>query len=88
MQLFRTVARLRRMDSLTDSAAMDVSVSNAEEKLETEKKKKAQRAASRRDKIMKKMAQAQRTFISDNAELFESTSSADLTRVSSDVEMR
>ena len=85
--MFRSVAVLRRMDSMTDGTEMEVSVSSAEEKLDREKQKKAAIAAKRREKIMKQMAHAQRNFIADNSELFESTSTADLSRVTSDVEM-
>ena len=44
-------------------------------KLEKEKKKKADLAAKRRERIMAQMARAQRNFIRENSELFNSTSS-------------
>ncbi|XP_074663047.1 E3 ubiquitin-protein ligase UBR2-like [Tubulanus polymorphus] len=57
-----------------------------DEKLEKEKKKKAEMAAKRRNRIMAQMSMMQRNFIMENAELFESTSS-ELQPASSDMDI-
>ena len=49
-------------------------MTEADEKLAKEKKKKAEMAAKRRQRIMAQMSKMQKDFIKDNADLFENTS--------------
>lgn len=51
------------------------------------KKKKAELAAKRRNRIMAQMSAMQKSFIKDNAELFASAST-EITAASSDMDLR
>ncbi|CAH1791627.1 unnamed protein product [Owenia fusiformis] len=62
------------------------STSNSDDRMEKERKRKAQLAAKKRAKIMAQMSKMQKNFIKDNAELFEGAES-DLRRVGSDMDI-
>lgn len=55
---------------------------------DAERKKKQAAAEKRRQKIMKKMSAMQKSFIMENAELFENTSTELFPRVGSDMDLR
>lgn len=69
------------------SAAVDIDTYRVtDDKMVKERKKKADIAEKRRKKIMAQMSRMQKTFIQENADLFESTST-DLQRVASDMDV-
>ncbi|ESO96461.1 hypothetical protein LOTGIDRAFT_115669, partial [Lottia gigantea] len=66
---FREVRLLKNPD---ESAGLEHVSSSTDLAAEAEKKKKAEKAAKKRAKVMVKLAQMQKAFIKDNTELFES----------------
>ena len=85
VQLF---TRTRQTVHGTDAVEMmPVVPSVSNEKLEKERKRKADLAAKRRLRIMAQMAKMQKEFIRENSELFESTS-CDLQPAGSDMDIR
>ena len=84
-QLF---TRTRQTVHGTDAVEMmPVVPSVSDEKLEKERKRKADLAAKRRLRIMAQMATMQKEFIRENSELFESTS-CELQPAGSDMDIR
>ena len=65
----------------------EATTSHTDEKLEAEKKRKAKVAAQRRARIMAQMADMQKNFIKENADLFENTST-ELLRSNSSMDIR
>ena len=79
------------MHQLKDSSvamdAISTTSSAADEKLEKEKQRKANVAKQRRARIMQQIADAQKHFIKQNEELFNSTPT-DLKTAVSDMDVR
>lgn len=74
-------------DSSVDVGTLGNITSGRDHKTEAEKKRKAERAAKRRARVMAQMSKMQRNFIAENADLFENTST-DLKAATSDMDLR
>ncbi|XP_048259504.1 E3 ubiquitin-protein ligase UBR2-like isoform X2 [Haliotis rufescens] len=73
-------------DSSVDVGTLGNITSGRDHKTEAEKKRKAERAAKRRARVMAQMSKMQRNFIAENSDLFENTST-DLKAATSDMDL-
>ncbi|KAL3874810.1 hypothetical protein ACJMK2_037773 [Sinanodonta woodiana] len=86
--VLKVFSEVRQMKNLpASSGSLDQLSSDSDVKMEVEKKKKAEKAAKRRAKLMAQMSTMQKNFIRENSELFENTSTELIPRTDSDMDL-